>query len=93
MQALPGGPDESPKIQALSAKIAEAVKEAAALESQIVLRPVRSQYHELRAEINGFLSRSCTLQSFSTMLQKLKVSAPDAIQITFAHSVPLVEVD
>lgn len=73
MQLLPGGPDESPKIQQLSAQIADAQARSAALESKIVLRPAKSQYHRLREEVNSFLQRSCDITRVSDILAGLKV--------------------
>lgn len=71
MQQLPGGPDESPKIQALSARIAEAERQAAVLELQMTLRPVPSMYHELQQQISKFLSRSCDPADIRQMVEKL----------------------
>ena len=73
MQQLPGGPDESSKIQSLSARIADAEKQAAELELQMTLRPVPSVDHELQQQIADFISRNCDPTSIRQMVARLVV--------------------
>ena len=73
MQQLPGGPDESSKIQQLSAKIAQAEKRASDLELQMTLRPVPSVYRELKQQIIEFGARSCNPAGLRQLVAKLVV--------------------
>lgn len=73
MQQLPGGPDESSKIQHLSTKIAQAEKRASDLELQMTLRPSPSVYRELKQQIFEFGSRSCNPAGLRQLVAKLVV--------------------
>lgn len=74
MQRLPGGPDESARIQVVSNEITAAEEQAAGLETQMTLRPAVSQYHQLSAEIAAFISRSCNSEQCNKLLLSLQVS-------------------
>ena len=82
MQRLPGGPDESSRIQELTAEIADSARQAAELRPHIVLRPVPSTYHELRKEIADFVARSCDPERMREALGHLEVCSAPATTIS-----------